>query len=78
MTEFKYPLSRAHFDNGRTIKWGDPAPLDDLCKGEIFTLLDAEGLPVSKVLRDRYGTIREKPCARALANHPELMKETGS
>lgn len=52
-----------HFDNGDTLPWGENIPPDKterLKAGEIFTLLDEHGEPLSKVLMDSFGTIRER------------------
>lgn len=55
---------KTYFDNGRTVEWG--ADLSEetkaaLAAGEVFTLLDTEGTPHSRLLHDSYGTLREGP-----------------
>ncbi len=50
-------------DRGRVIFWGEDLG-DDIAlamrSGEVFTLI-RDGAPVSKVLMDGFGTIRERP-----------------
>ncbi len=61
-------LLRGYEDRGRTFEWGKnltPEQMDALRSHEIFTLLDADGKPVFKILMDSYGTIREKPITEA-------------
>lgn len=59
-------LLQGYEDNGRTLEWGKNLTTDQkeaMRAHEIFTLLDKEGKPHSKVLMDFYGAIREKPIA---------------
>lgn len=54
---------KEYFDNGRTLNWAENIPQDymeGMNNGEVFTLLDIEGNPYSQVLKDSYGTIRER------------------
>jgi hypothetical protein len=55
---------KTYFDNGRILIFGKDIPEDKflaLQEGEVFTLLNIENKPFSKVLMDSYGTIRERP-----------------
>jgi hypothetical protein len=55
---------KTYFDNGRTVEWGKDLSEETLAAmdgGEVFTLLDPDGKPYSRLLRDAYGTQREGP-----------------
>ena len=54
---------KEHFDNGRTVLWGkhlSRGTIAALDAGEIFTLLDQKGKPCSTILKDSFGTLRER------------------
>lgn len=57
---------KQYFDNGRTLRWGLDLSSETMASmriGEIFTLLDADGDPFSRVLMDSYDQIREESVA---------------
>lgn len=56
-------LLQGYTDKGRTTSWREdlgPVRMQAMADREIFTLLGPDGKPYAKLLRDSYGTIREK------------------
>ena len=56
------PRDRYHWDGG-TLEWGQNIPAEKLRAldaGELFVLMDQTGQPHSLIMRDLFGTIREK------------------
>lgn len=56
-------MLQGYRDEGRTLSWGEdigPERMKAMEGREIFTLLGPDGKPHSKILRDFFGTIREK------------------
>ena len=54
---------KKYFSKDRTFEWGKdltPAQMKALKKGEVFTLLDADGKRLKRILMDSYNQIREK------------------
>jgi hypothetical protein len=54
---------KKYVDRGRTLRWEQSlseATMAAMDAGEVFTLMGADGKPYSLVLKDSYGTIREK------------------
>lgn len=52
---------KTYFDNGNTLQWGkdiSETNMELLRQGEIFTLLDSNGLPKFKILMDSYNVCR--------------------
>ena len=71
-------LNKKYFDNGNTLNWGEDIPQDKvyaLKQGEIFTLLDKDKKPFSKVLMDSYGITREKPLKIQYKNENDKICE---
>lgn len=68
-----------YHDDGRTLEWGKsltPEQKDALRGGEIFTLLDRNGDPHSRVLMDSYdqtrqGPIQANPVIKAMFGVPD-------
>ncbi len=54
---------KKYYDKKRTLRWGEnipPKELTALRNGEIFTLLDGDGKPYSRVLADSFNVLREQ------------------
>ncbi len=52
-----------HHNTGKTLEWGKDISEENmnlLKQGEVFTLLDEDGEPYCLILKDSFGTIREK------------------
>ena len=52
-----------YYYDERTINWGEdlsPETMEAMADGELFMLLDDNGLPYRYVARDSFGEIREK------------------
>ena len=85
MPSTKYDPKK-YFDNGRVLLWGEdlsPEASEAMLSGEIFTLLDPDGEPHRKVLKDTYNQIRERDIGKtspfdSFLGLPGMTKGEGS